>query len=261
MKEHLPGHRNYRNPPKEHQFKKGRSGNPKGRPKKNPQTGFGALGGGIANRLGAVALDEATRLVTVQVGDKVSEITAMQALVRTLFKAAAQGDIRAARQLLELIGQAEIGRTRAALDALEQAVRYKEKYGPIFQERERQGEEPLDIYPHPDDIIIDQDSGEVTIDGPQSKEQAGARKAVRAQAIQAMARYFEVEAALAEDPTNKALKRELKELKQYYEFLAKDSKRMQRHEALRESRAALEVKPDEPNETNKAITGPGHGKK
>ena len=147
MKEHFPGHRNYRNPPKEHQFKKGRSGNPKGRPKKNPQTGFGALGGGIANRLGAVALDEATRLVTVQVGDKVSEITAMQALVRTLFKAAAQGDIRAARQLLELIGQAEIGRTRAALDALEQAVRYKEKYGPIFQERERQGEEPLDIYP------------------------------------------------------------------------------------------------------------------
>ena len=261
MKDLPPGHRNYRNPPKEHQFKKGRSGNPKGRPKKNPQAGFGALGGGIANRLGAMALDEATRLVTVQEGDKVYKIPAMQALLRTLFNAAVQGDTRAARQLLELIGQAEAGRTGAALGTLEQAVRFKEKYGPIFQERERRGEEPLEIYPHPDDILIDKDSGEVTIDGPVNKEQADARKVVRAQAIQSMARYFEVEAALAEDPTNKALKKEIKELKQYYEFLAKDSARMQRHEVGRESRAALEAKPDEPNEANKAIAGPGQGKK
>ena len=99
---------NYRKPPVAHQFKKGTSGNPNGRPRKKAvQPGFGALGGGIADRLGAMALDEAIRPVTVREGDKVSEIPAMQALIRTMFRAAAQGDTKAGRQLLEVIARAE----------------------------------------------------------------------------------------------------------------------------------------------------------
>jgi len=49
---------------------------------------------------------------------------------------------------------------------------------PIFEKHEREGLDPPDIYPHPDDVIINEATGEVTIDGPISKEQAGARKAV-----------------------------------------------------------------------------------
>jgi hypothetical protein len=79
------------------------------------------------------------------------------------------------------------------------------------------------------------------------KEQAGARKAVREQAFQSLRRYFEVEAALAKEPTNRTLRREFKELKKYYEFLKEDSERMIRHEALRLSRRALETKPHEPD--------------
>jgi hypothetical protein len=94
------------------------------------------------------------------------------------------------------------------LEILVQAVQYKETCGPIFEQRERQGLDPLDIFPHPDDVIINQTTGEVTIDGPISKEQAGARKAVREQAIQSMQRYLEVESALAKQPTNRSLKRE-----------------------------------------------------
>src|SRR5258705_7661206 len=168
-KDSTPASSNYRKPPVAHQFKKGKSGKPNGGPRKKVQPGFGALGGGIADRLGGMALDEAIRPVTVREGDKVSEIPAMQALIRTMFRAAAQGDTKAGRQLLEVIARAESGRTGAALQILEHAVQYKEKYAPIFEQREREGLDPPDIFPHPDNVIINETTGEVTIEGPISK--------------------------------------------------------------------------------------------
>ena len=247
-KDRRAGSSKYRKPPVAHQFKKGTSGNPNGRPRKKAvEASLGAFGGGIVDRFGAMALDEATRPVTVREGDEVSEIPAMQALIRTMFRAAAQGDTKAGRQLLEVIARAESGRTGSALEMLEHAVKYKEKYGPIFEQREREGLDPLDIFPHPDDLIINETTGEVTIEGPTSKEAAGARKTVREQAIQSMLRYFEVEAALAKEPTNSTLRREFKELKKYHEFLKEDSERILRHEALRLSRRALETKSHKPN--------------
>jgi len=245
-----PRSNNYRKPPVEHQFKKGKSGNPNGRPKKKAvQPTLGPLGGGIADRLASMALDEATRPVTVREGDKVSEIPAMQALIRTMFRAAAQGDIKAGRQLLEVIARAEGGRAGAALEMLERAVQYKETHAPAFDLCEREGRDPPEIYPHPDDVIINAATGEVTIDGPATKEQAGAQKVVRELANESQRRYFKVEAALKKDPTNHKVRREFKELKRHNDFLKKDAERNTRRVAQRLSRHVLKLKP-EPDDTS-----------
>ena len=256
-KENRSASSNYRKPPVEHRFKKGISGNPKGRPpKKKPvPPGFGALG--TADRLGAMALDEAGRPVTVREGDKVSEIPAMQALLRTMFTAATQGDAKAGRQLLEVIARAESARTEKALGVLQFSHQYIEKHAPTFEKHEREGLDPPDIYPHPDDVIINEATGEVTIDGPKTKDEAGARKAVRQQALESMERYFEVKAALAKKPTNRALRREFKELKKYQDFLKEDSERDARREALRQARRALEAKPPEPNKRRRGSKNDG----
>jgi hypothetical protein len=233
------GSDNFRKPPVEHQFKKGTSGNPNGRPKKNRA---GSIGG-INDRLHAMALEEATRPVTVREGDKIAEIPAMQAVFRMMFRAAAQGDTRAGRQILDVIARAESGRAAFASDILRHTAGYKERYLPIFEKHEREGLAPPEIYPHPDDLIIDEETGDVTIDGPMSKEQAGARKAIREQALGSLLRCFEVKDALSKDPANRQLKREFKELKRLEDFLRKDADRNLRHEALRLSRQAIQQQP------------------
>jgi hypothetical protein len=160
-----------------------------------------------------------------------------------MFRAAAQGDTKAGRQLLEVIARAESARTEQAVWLLQFSHQHIEKYRAIFEKHEREGLDPPDIYPHPDDLIINEATGEVTLDGPTDKEGAGARKVLRQQALETMGRYFEVREALAKEPTNRALRLEFKELKKYQDVFEKESKRSARHEALREARRALEAKP------------------
>jgi hypothetical protein len=149
----------------------------------------------------------------------------MQAVFRTMFRAAAQGDTKAGRQILDVIARAESGRAGLASKILQHAVRYKQHYLPVFEKHEREGPRPVGYLPHPDDLVIDETTGEVTIDGPTSEEQAGARKAVRERALGSMLRYFEVKDALSKDPTNRELKREFKSPKMLHDFLHEDAER------------------------------------
>ena len=82
----------YGKPPKSGQFKKGRSGNPMGRPK-------GARGV-------RTLLDEAlSKEITGSEGGQKSRITKREALILSLITKALKGDIRAAGQVLRLVEQ------------------------------------------------------------------------------------------------------------------------------------------------------------
>lgn len=79
----------YRRPPKQHQFKPGQSGNPKGRPKGTPT-------------LLEVMTREATKLIKIKQGDNVVSVPKLEALARRVFNKALEGDLAAARMIFQL---------------------------------------------------------------------------------------------------------------------------------------------------------------
>lgn len=79
----------YRRPPKAHQFKPGQSGNPKGRPRGAPT-------------LQEVMSREASRLVKVKQDGEIVSIPKLVALVRQVFSKALNGDLSAARLIIQL---------------------------------------------------------------------------------------------------------------------------------------------------------------
>jgi Family of unknown function (DUF5681) len=84
----------YRNPPQHAQFKKGQSGNPKGRPKGKPNL--------------ATALQRTLReKVVINENGRRKTITKLEAALKQLVNKAASGDLRALQQLTALARSAE----------------------------------------------------------------------------------------------------------------------------------------------------------
>jgi hypothetical protein len=79
----------YGKPPKKTQFKRGRSGNPKGRPK-----GSRNLAADLASELG--------EQITVREDGRSRRISKQRALIKSLMARALQGDVRATAAMLQL---------------------------------------------------------------------------------------------------------------------------------------------------------------
>jgi hypothetical protein len=80
----------YGKPPKDHQFKPGKSGNPKGRPK------------GPGNFLKLIA-KHAAKKVTVIEGGTEKKMAKMDVVIAAMFNKASKGDVAAARLIANLI--------------------------------------------------------------------------------------------------------------------------------------------------------------
>ncbi len=172
--------RPYRVPPAEFRFKKGTSGNEKGRPPKERALVPTRFGGqpriGFEERIKSLALEEAYRLITVREGDRVEKIPVIQAILRKVAVNAANGNTRAQLIYLEYVMSFEGDRSAAAAELLKTAVEYKEKWASVFAECDDRDIDRPHPLPHPDDVVIDYKTGAVRIQGPVLTEQREAQE-------------------------------------------------------------------------------------
>ena len=158
-------------PPRGGQFKHGQSGNPAGRPRKQPKVELALPSYRPTQTL---LRAEAERMITVREGDHTYAITTTEGVMRALAKSAMKGGPMAQRTYLAL-QQAEDARLAA-----EQEKRFNlwkgyvdQKQAQIAQAQAR-GEDLPDWLPHPDDIKLDFTARQVRFEGPLDEQEAKA---------------------------------------------------------------------------------------
>lgn len=189
----------YGRPPKATRFPKGQSGNPAGRPK-------GARNRKPRNweeRLIDLIRAESEREVTVRENGEPVTMTAAKAVVRSINFSAVKGNVRAQALFLELVrsAAAEDGRRKTALmDAL---IAYKREWQNVFDDCDRAGKTRPDVALDPNDIVIDEETGEPAYVGVlRGWQSADDRERIREH--EAELRFWQKELEATDDPEERA---------------------------------------------------------
>ena len=154
----------YKKPPVEHRFKKGCSGNKRGRPKtKISKPGVEHSVRDVEDLM----LQEAYRLVSIRDGDDVIQVPMIQAVMRGLAVAAIKGSHRAQVTFKEHTQAIERKRLTQKQQLFEAAAEYKWSWEREFERCDQLGETRPNPVPHPGDIQLDIRKGEARFVGPQ----------------------------------------------------------------------------------------------
>ncbi len=151
----------YKRPPKEHQFKKGASGNPKGRPATNKPKRTAAN-----IQLDQMVLEEALRPIQVRENDKLIELPMIQAVVRSLGVSAVKGHHPSQLALAAMVKAAQTQQFEELLEAFSAATQYKKRWRAVFEACDQAGRARPEPIPHPDEIILDEKALRVRFNGP-----------------------------------------------------------------------------------------------
>jgi hypothetical protein len=156
----------YGNPPAEHRFKPGRSGNPRGRPrKKRPETPK------MAEKSFHGQLEqELSRKLTLMENGEPIELPASQAIARAMIATALKGSRLAQAKLYKIKTEQEEKAAEQAREHYVWCLTQKYKGEAAMKAAQEQGLPAPELYPHPEDIIVDPTSWRARVLGPVAAE-------------------------------------------------------------------------------------------
>jgi hypothetical protein len=159
----------YGKPPSTGQFKKGKSGNPGGRPRKSQNTT--ARRTRLSDmRTPSYLEEEAYREITLRENGVPITLSALQAVLRSLATEGIKGKRLSQKLFFELVTAAEEAQHKQKIDYYIHLEGLKRNGERLISECENQGKPAPDLLPHPDDIVLNPRTGDATIKGPRSPE-------------------------------------------------------------------------------------------
>ena len=186
----------YAKPPLHSRFQKGKSGNPRGRKKGS----VGKIPKLNEERLKSIILEEAYRDIKVNDGNRQVTISMTKAVVRSIAVQAAKGNVRAQRLFTQMLAETERDRKQLYDSYVEVLIDYKITWENEIDRCRKQGIEPPEPLPHPDDIILDFSTGDIRIKGPMTKEQKIKWDKLRQRKADCLESIQEDEKLLREEP-------------------------------------------------------------
>lgn len=205
LKNGMPGKNydvGYGKPPAATRFVKGKSGNPRGRPKGSRNT-MPALN---EERLGEIVMQEAYRTIQVKDGPREIGIPMAQAVVRSIAVNAAKGDQRSQKMFTDMVSKKEAKDKKLYDEYLQTMIEYKLDWEHEIERHKLMGIKPPEPIPHPDHIIIDMASGQVRVKGPFTKEEKVKWDKIK-QRREAAREAIKIYEAELKDPKNKKYKK------------------------------------------------------